>query len=174
MTSRNSFSVRIIYLDDATLFVMDTLSEWQTRLRRGRNMTLMYRSAMAGACASPVSIALTAAQVLCRRSSSFERVIAGSADPCGSATCPGLGRSASLPRTAPIRPGHLRPQPARPPCRHPPRAAELLVPPPQRKSTTLSNGSIRHALRRSRRWLTWPWILPCPQTPMTQILLQRP
>jgi hypothetical protein len=85
------FSVRIIYLDDATLFVMDTLSEWQTRLRRGRNMTLMYRSAMAGACAVALSIALTGIARAVPLSSSFERVIAGSADPCGSATCPGLG-----------------------------------------------------------------------------------
>jgi hypothetical protein len=85
------FSVRIIYLDDATLFVMDTLSEWQTRLRRGRNMTLMYRSVMAGACAVALSIALTGIARAVPLSSSFERVIAGSADPCGSATCPGLG-----------------------------------------------------------------------------------
>jgi len=91
MTSRNLFSVRIIYLDDATLFVMDTLSEWQTRLQRGRNMTLMYRSAMAGAWAVAVSIALTGSARAVPLSSSFERVIAGSSDPCGSATCPGLG-----------------------------------------------------------------------------------
>jgi len=54
-------------------------------------MTLMYRSAMAGAWAVAVSIALTGSARAVPLSSSFERVIAGSADPCGSATCPGLG-----------------------------------------------------------------------------------
>ena len=54
-------------------------------------MTLMYRSAMAGACAVALSIALTGIARAVPLSSSFERVIAGSADPCGSATCPGLG-----------------------------------------------------------------------------------
>ena len=62
-----------------------------TRLRRGRNMTLMYRSAMAGARAVVLSIALTGSARAVSVFSSFERVIAGSADPCGSATCPGLG-----------------------------------------------------------------------------------
>jgi len=57
-------------------------------------MTLMYRSAMAGAWAVAVSIALTGsarAVTLPGAFSSSERVIAGSADPCGSATCPSLG-----------------------------------------------------------------------------------
>jgi hypothetical protein len=46
---------------------------------------------MAGAWAVAVSIALTGSARAVPLSSSFERVIAGSADPCGSATCPGLG-----------------------------------------------------------------------------------
>ncbi len=83
--------VGVIYLDDATLLVMDTLSEWQTRLWRGRNMTLMYRSAKAGAWAVAVSIALTGSASAASMASTFERVIAGSSDPCGGVGCPGPG-----------------------------------------------------------------------------------
>jgi hypothetical protein len=54
-------------------------------------MTLMHRSAMAGACAVAVSIALTGSVRAVSVSSSFERVIAGSADPCGGVGCPGPG-----------------------------------------------------------------------------------
>ena len=54
-------------------------------------MTLMYRSAMAGACAVALSIALTGSVRAVSLFSSFERVIAGSADPCGGVSCPGLG-----------------------------------------------------------------------------------
>jgi hypothetical protein len=55
------------------------------------NMTLMYRSAVAGAWAVAASIALTGSARAVSSFSSFERVIAGSADPCGSATCRSLG-----------------------------------------------------------------------------------
>lgn len=51
----------------------------------------MNRSAMAGALAVAVSIALTGSARAVSSFSSFERVIAGSVDPCGSATCRSLG-----------------------------------------------------------------------------------
>ena len=54
-------------------------------------MTLMYRSAMAGAWAVAFSIALTGSARAVSLFSSSERVIAGSADPCGSVGCSGLG-----------------------------------------------------------------------------------
>jgi hypothetical protein len=54
-------------------------------------MTLMYRNAMAGAWAVSISIALTGSARAVSVSSTFERVIAGSADPCGGVGCPGPG-----------------------------------------------------------------------------------
>lgn len=55
-------------------------------------MTFIYRSATAGAWAVAMSIALTGSARAVPLSFSFERVIAGSADPCGSSFgCSGLG-----------------------------------------------------------------------------------